>query len=70
MVLIFRLHKQEKDYILAIATSMIPWIADINERKTVENICKLGRPENMSVDSFVDNMELILKRVTDMKEEM
>jgi hypothetical protein len=34
------------------------------------NICKLGRPENMSVDSFVDNMELILKRVTDMKEEM
>ena len=49
---------------------MIPWIADINERKTVENICKLGRPENMSVDSFVDNMELILKRVTDMKKGM
>ena len=50
---------------------MIPWITDINERKTVENnICKLGRPENMSVDSFVDNMELILKWVIDMKKEM
>lgn len=49
---------------------MIPWIEDINKRKHISNSCKLNRPEHMSVDSFVDNMELILNRVTDMKNEM
>ena len=70
VVLFLRLHKQEKDYILSMATAMIPWIADINERKIIDKPCKLGRPENMSVDSFVDNMELILNRVITMKKEM
>jgi len=70
LVLFFRLHQEEKDYILSMAISMIPWIADINERKKFSNSCKLSRPENMSVDSFVDNMELILNRVITMKKEM
>ena len=71
VVLIFRIHQQEKDYILTITTSMISWIADINERKNnVVSSCNLSRSDNMSIDSFIDNMELILKRVTDMKNEM
>jgi len=71
VVLIFRLHQQEKDDILTITTSTISWIADINERKnSVVSSCKLSRSENMSIDSFIDNMELILNRVTDMKNEM
>jgi len=49
---------------------MVKRIADINARKTTLSSCKLSRPENMSVDSFVDNMELILNRVTDMKNEL
>jgi len=52
------------------ATSMVPWIADINERKKISNSRQLSRPDNISVDSFVDNMELILNHVTDMKNEM
>jgi hypothetical protein len=35
MVLFFRLIQQEKDYILSMTTSMMPWIADINERKVI-----------------------------------
>ena len=70
MVLFFRLIQQEKDYILSMATSMMPRIADINERKVIVNSYKLDRPEDISVGSFVDNMELILVCVTAMKNEM
>jgi hypothetical protein len=70
MILFFRLFQQEKDYILSMTTSMMPWIADINERKYIVNSYKLDRPEDISVGSFVDNMELILNRVTAMKNEM
>ena len=70
VILSFRLHQQEKDYILSMATSMIPWIADINERKYIFNSYKLDRPEGISVDSFVDNMELILNCVTAMTNAM
>jgi hypothetical protein len=35
VVFFFRLFQQEKDYILSMATSMVPWIADINERKDI-----------------------------------
>ena len=52
------------------ATSMVPWIADINERKDIVNSYKLDRPEGISVGSFVDNMELIMDCVTTMKKEM
>jgi hypothetical protein len=70
MVLFFRLIQQEKDYILSMTTSMMPWIADINERKVIVNSYKLDRPEDISVGSFVDNMELILVCVTAMKNDM
>ena len=70
VVFFFRLFKQEKDYILSMATSMVPWIADINERKDIVNSYKLDRPEGISVGSFVDNMELIMDCVTTMKKEM
>ena len=70
MVLFFRLIQQEKDYILSMTTSMMPWIADINERKDIVNSYKLDRPEGISVGSFVDNMELIMDCVTTMKKEM
>ena len=52
------------------ANSMVTWITDINARKTMTNPCKLSRPDNMSLDSYVDNMELILICVTDMKKEV
>jgi hypothetical protein len=52
------------------ATSMVPRIADINERKVIVNSYKLDRPEDISVGSFVDNMELILVCVTAMKNDM
>jgi hypothetical protein len=52
------------------ATSMMARIADINERKVIVNSYKLDRPEDISVGSFVDNMELILKCVTAIKNEM
>jgi hypothetical protein len=52
------------------ATSMMPRIADINERKVIVNSYKLDRPEDISVGSFVDNMELIMDCVTAMKKEM
>jgi len=52
------------------ANSMVKSITEINARKTMANPCKLSRPENMSLDSFEDNMELILNRVTNMKNEM
>ena len=64
------LHQQEKDYILSMATSMMPRIAHINERKIIFNSYKLDRPEDISVGSFVDNMELILNCVTAMKNKM
>ena len=67
---IFRIHQQEKAYILSMANSMVTWITDINARKTMTNPCKLSRPDNMSLDSYVDNMELILICVTDMKNEV
>jgi hypothetical protein len=51
-------------------SSMVPWIADINERKDIVNSYKLDRPEGISVGSFVDNMELIMDCVTTMKKEM
>ena len=70
VVFFFRLFQQEKDYILSMATSMVPWIADINERKYIVNSYKLDRPEDISVGSFVDNMELIMDCVTTMKKEM
>jgi hypothetical protein len=70
VVFFFRLFQQEKDYILSMATSMVPWIADINERKDIVNSYKLDRPEGISVGSFVDNMELIMDCVTAMKKEM
>ena len=70
VVFFFRLFQQEKDYILSMATSMVPWIADINERKDIVNSYKLDRPEDISVGSFVDNMELIMDCVTAMKKEM
>ena len=52
------------------ANSMVTWITDINARNTMTNPCKLSRPQNMNLDSYVDNMELILIRVTDMKNEV
>ena len=70
VVLIFRLHQREKAYILSTAIYMVTRITDINTRKHIGNTNKLSRPENMSVDNFVDNMELILNCVTDMKNEM
>jgi hypothetical protein len=70
VVFFFRLFQQEKDYILSMATSMVPWIANINERKDIVNSYKLDRPEGISVGSFVDNMELIMDCVTTMKKEM
>jgi hypothetical protein len=70
VVLFFRLHQQEKDYILSMTTSMISWIEDIYGEKNVVNSCKLKKPGNISVGSFVDNMELILDRFTAMKKEM
>ena len=70
VVLIFRLHQREKTYILSTTNYMVTWIKDIITKKHIANTNKLGRPENMSVDNFVDNMELILNCVTDMKKEM
>lgn len=49
---------------------MVTKITDINTGKHIDNANKPSRPENMSVDNFVDNMELILNCVTDMKKEM
>ena len=49
------------------ANSMVTSITEINARKTMTNPCKLSRPENMSLDSYIDTMELIMKRVTDMR---
>ena len=70
VVLFFRLHQQEKDYILSMAISMISWIEDIYGKKNVVNSCKLKKPEDISVGNFVDNMELILNRFIAMKNEM
>jgi hypothetical protein len=39
VVLFFRLHQQEKDYILSMTTSMISWIEDIYGEKNVVNSC-------------------------------
>ena len=68
--LVCRLHKQEKAYISSMAMSMLTWITDINKGEKNINSRKLSRPQNMSLDSFVQNMEFILNRVTDMKNEM
>ena len=70
LVLFFRLHQQEKEYILSMTTSMIPWIEDIYERKNVVNSWKLKRPGDVSVDNFIDNIELILNRFIGMKNEL
>ena len=68
--MIFRLHQQEKAHILTMANSMVTRITEISARKKIINSCKLSRPESMSDDSLIDNMELILKRFNDMKNEM
>ena len=70
VVLIFRRHQQEKAYILTLANSMVTWIMDISERKTIISSSTLSRPHNVGLDSFVYNVELIMNRVTDMKNEM
>lgn len=70
LVLFFRLHQQEKEYILSMTASMIPWIEDIYERKNIVNSWKLKRPGDVSVDNFIDNIELILNRFIGMKNEL
>lgn len=52
------------------ANSMVTWIDDIHKRKKTVNYSSLGRPQNMTLVSFVKDMELILNRVTDMKNDM
>jgi hypothetical protein len=42
--------------------SLISWIEDIYGNKNVVNSCKVKKPEDISVDNFVDNIELILNR--------
>lgn len=70
LVLFFRLHQQEKECILSMTTSMIPWIEEIYERKNVVNSRKLRRPGDVSVGNFIDNIELILNRFIGMKNEL
>jgi hypothetical protein len=70
VVLFFRLHQQEKDFILSMEISLISWIEDIYGNKNVVNSCKVKKPEDISVDNFVDNIELILNRFISMKNEM
>ena len=70
VVLIFRRHQQEKAFILSMANSMVTLITNINAGKTMVRLNALSKPHNMSLDSFVDNMELIQNRVTSMKKEM
>ena len=67
---IFRLHQQEKAHILTMANSMVTRITEISAREKIINSCKLSRPESMNDDSLIDNMELILNRFNDMKNEM
>lgn len=70
VVYIYRLHQQEKAYILSMANSMVRWIDDIHARKNTVNYSSIFKPHNVNLDGFVKNMELILHRVTDMKNDM
>ena len=70
VVFTYRLHQQEKTCILGMANSMVTWIDDIRKRKKTVNYSSLGRPQNRTLVSFVKDMELILNRVTDMKNDM
>ena len=70
VVFIYRLHQQEKAEILTMANSMVTLIDVIHAGKKTVNYSSLGRPQNMILVSFVKDMDLILNRVTDMKNDM